>query len=164
MNLLVGAISDQGSQAWLHYWPREQLEQWPHFGPQHLFESNSNNGPSQAILILECWRLPQLVLSPPLWFYYFSRQNAMRRALSELKVFNKNCLTTPHLLCCTHRLTMFHLSSQKRSNVLVLALAIHINWGSVVIKQINMTSFITRNRNSTITFAVMLTSCVFLVT
>ena len=40
-------------------------------------------------------------------------QNALRRALSELKMFNKNCLTTPHLLCCSHRLTRFHLSSQK---------------------------------------------------
>ena len=53
---------------------------------------------------------------------------------------------------------------KKRSNVLVLTLDIHINWGSVVIKQINMTSFITRNRNSTITFAAMLKSCVFLAT
>ena len=36
----------------------------------------------------------------------------MRRALSELKVFTE-ILTTPHLLYCTHRLTRFHLSSQK---------------------------------------------------
>ena len=34
----------------------------------------------------------------------------------------------------------------------------------LVIKQVNMTSFIIRNRKSTITFAIMLKSCVFLVT
>ena len=56
------------------------------------------------------------------------------------------------------------IPESKRSNVLVLTLAIHINWGSVVIKQINMTSFIAHNRNSTITFAVKVKSCVFLVT
>ena len=48
--------------------------------------------------------------------------------------------------------------------MLVFTLAIHINSGSAVIKQINMTSFITRNRNSTTTFAVMLKSCVFFAT
>ena len=48
--------------------------------------------------------------------------------------------------------------------MLVLTLAVHINLGSVVIKQINLISFITRNRNSTITFAVMLKSGVFHVT
>ena len=69
--------------------------------------------PPKEILTLECWRLPQLVLSPPFWFHYFSCQNALRRALIELKWFNKNCQTTPHLLCCTHRLMRFHLSSQK---------------------------------------------------
>ena len=36
----------------------------------------------------------------------------------------------------------------------MLTLAIHIDQGSVVIKQINITSFITHDRNSTITFKV----------
>ena len=44
-----------------------------------------------------------------------------------------------------------YLNMWKRSNVLVLTLAIHINRGSVVIKQSSMTSFIARNRNSTVT-------------
>ena len=66
--------------------------------------------PLQAIPILECWRrLPQLALSPPFWFPAKCYEASFKRAQNV----NKNCLTTPHLLCCTHRLTRFHLSSQQ---------------------------------------------------
>ena len=34
---------------------------------------------------------------------YISCQSATTRALSKLKVFNKNCLMALHLLCCTHK-------------------------------------------------------------
>ena len=62
----------------------------------------------QAIPILERGRrLLQLALSPPCWFHDFSHQNALRRALSELKVFqvsplqSKTANKTIKYLCLT---------------------------------------------------------------
>ena len=101
----IGQVEDTPVQV-LHLWFPGECNIWPKapglasimaqvitqivaaFCPRRLFESNSNNG-AQDIPILECWRLPQLVLSPPFWLHYFSRQNAQRRALSELKVLPK---------------------------------------------------------------------------
>ena len=39
---------------------------------------------------------------------------------------DKDCLTTPPLLCCSHRLTRFHLFSQKRINKF---------WGEIYIQK-----------------------------
>ena len=82
-----------------------------------MARDNSNSG---RILAPSVYSNPIRIMAPPqaeedyhslhyrrpFDFTIFHRQNAMRRAFSV----NKNCLTTPHLLCCTHRLT---LSSQK---------------------------------------------------
>ena len=68
--------------------------------------------PLQTIPILERWRrLPRLALSPPFWFHYFPRQNA-EMSFKRAQSVNNNCLTTPHVLCCTHRLTRKPLQSK----------------------------------------------------
>ena len=82
--------------------------------PLGLLESDLNNGPSPGHSDLGMLRkIITACTIAALLISLFSRQNVLRRALIELEVFKKNCLTTPHLLRCTHRLTRFHLSSQK---------------------------------------------------
>ena len=70
--------------------------------------SDSNHGPSPGYPDLGM--LKKITTSCTVAAFFislFSHQNALRRALNELKLFNRNRLTTPHLLCCTHRLGGF---------------------------------------------------------
>ena len=119
--LLVGAINGQGPRPDFNNGPGDNSNS----GRVSAFESNWNNGSSPGHINLGTLKkITTACTIAALLISLFSRQNAMRRALSELKVFNKNCLTTPHLLCCTQRLTRFHPSSQKRLAVAIRSSAI----------------------------------------
>ena len=47
---LMSIMAQEVTRIVAPFWPpafiRVQLEQWPYFGPRHLFESDLNNGPS----------------------------------------------------------------------------------------------------------------------
>ena len=75
---------------------------------QRLFESNSNNAPPPGYSNLRTVKkittactIAALLIS--LFFPSKCYESSFKRAQSV----NKNCLTTPHLLCCTHGLRGF---------------------------------------------------------
>ena len=75
------------------------------FGPQRLFDSNSNNDPSPRPF--QSWNAKEdyhsLYYGRPFDFTIFPPK-CSEASFKRAQSVNKNCLTTPHLLCFTHRL------------------------------------------------------------
>ena len=108
--LLVGAISGPGL---IPIMAQGIIRIVAAFCPQRLFESNSNNGHYPGHSNLGTLKITTACPIAALFDSLFFPPKCYEASFNLAQSVDKNCLTTPHLLCCTHRLTRFHLSSQK---------------------------------------------------